>query len=51
VECQGDRITLFVNDQEIEKAQDDTFSDGYVGFVLFLNGSAVFRDLLVDELR
>jgi hypothetical protein len=51
VECAGDRISLFVDDRQVASVKDENFGNGYVGFALFGNGRAVFRDLLVQTLK
>jgi hypothetical protein len=51
VESVGSRITLSVNDQQVDRVQDDRFGQGLVGFVQSEAGRAVFQDLVVEELR
>ena len=43
-------IQVAVDDQELGKFRDDTFMDGLVGFAVFGNSRAVFRDLMVEGL-
>lgn len=49
VECVGSRITVFVNGQQAASAKDDSYDQGYVGFIISGFGRARFRDLLVSE--
>jgi Ca-activated chloride channel homolog len=51
VESVGSQITLSVNDQQVDRVQDDSFAQGLVGFVQSEAGRAVFQDLVVEELR
>jgi hypothetical protein len=34
VDCVGDTLTLFVNGRKVKQIQDDTFTEGYVRFIL-----------------
>jgi len=43
-----DQILIFVNGQKVISARDDTFDQGYVGFVVSGPGRATFRNLLVE---
>jgi Ca-activated chloride channel homolog len=43
-----DQILIFVNGQEVISTRDDTFDEGYVGFVVSGPGRATFRNLLVE---
>jgi serine/threonine protein kinase len=53
IQCKGDKILLFVNDQEVASITDDTFRRGYVGLGLAVraqNSSQVdssFDDLII----
>ena len=49
VETAGSLITIFVDDQEVKRVQDDAFTQGYVGFVLSGAERATFRDLIVEQ--
>lgn len=49
VEDVGKQISIFVNGQEVKTAQDDTYDQGYVGFVISGPGRAIFRDLVVEQ--
>ena len=50
VESIGSMFILFVNDQSVKRVRDDTFQQGYVGFVISGAGRAIFRDLAVEEI-
>jgi Ca-activated chloride channel homolog len=49
VEVVGDRISMFVDSQEVTTARDDAFSQGLVGFMISGPGRATFRNLVVDQ--
>jgi Ca-activated chloride channel homolog len=49
VEVVGDRISMFVDSQEVTTARDDAFSQGLVGFIISGPGRATFRDLVVEQ--
>jgi Ca-activated chloride channel family protein len=51
VETVGTEITVFVDDQEVKRAQDTSLGEGYVGFVISGAERAVFRDLVVEEVQ
>jgi Ca-activated chloride channel family protein len=51
VQCRGPVITISVQDTPVAKFEEDKFKNGLVGMVLFGEGSAVFRDLLVEEVQ
>jgi hypothetical protein len=51
VQCRRGRIAVSVNGREVNRAEDDAIDSGLVGFGLFGTGRAVFRDLVVEELR
>ena len=51
VDCRGDEINLFVDDQQVEQLRDATYDSGYVGLVLMGVGRAVFRNLHVEGIR
>ncbi len=48
-EAIGKQISIFVDGQEVKTVQDDTYDDGYVGFVISGPGRALFSDLLVEQ--
>lgn len=48
VKAVGDRFIMFVDRQQLATARDDTFSDGYAGFVVSASGRATFSNLLVE---
>ncbi len=50
VESNRGQITLLVDGFQVERVQDSTFEDGYVGVGLFGKGRALVQDLLVEEL-
>ena len=45
----GSQISVFVNGQTLKTVQDDTYDEGYVGFVISGPGRAVFTDLVVEQ--
>jgi Ca-activated chloride channel homolog len=49
VQDMGSQISIFVDGQEVKSLRDDTYADGYVGFVVSGQGDATFRDLVVDQ--
>lgn len=49
VECLGKQITILINDQQVGHAQDDSYSQGEVGFILSGIGRVKFRDLIVTS--
>jgi hypothetical protein len=51
VEAIGSQITIIVDEKEVKRIQDSSFTQGYVGFVISGAERAVFRDLIVEELR
>ena len=50
VESDQGLIQVAVDGQLLGKFRDDTFTDGLVGFAVFGNSRAVFRDLVVEGL-
>lgn len=50
VECSGDRITILVNGVQVERVNDPSFTDGYVGMAQYGYGRTFFRDLRVEGL-
>jgi Ca-activated chloride channel homolog len=50
VECRGNQIMVFVNDQEVGRAQDPSYSQGYAGLIVSGDTRAIFRDLVVEEI-
>jgi len=51
VECRGDEINLFVDDQQVGHFRDATYDSGYIGFISLGVGRAVFRNLRVEGMR
>ena len=53
VQCRGPLITISVQDTPVAKFEDEEsdFKQGIVGMAMFGEGSAIFRDLLVEEVR
>jgi len=49
VECVGSNITVYLNSRRAGIAKDDSYDQGYVGFILSGMGRAKFRDLLVSQ--
>ena len=49
VQASEDRISIFVDGQPVKTARDNTYSQGWVGFVISGPGHAIFRDLVVRE--
>ena len=49
IECTGKQITIFLNDQQVAQAQDDTYSQEHVGFILSGIGRVKFRNLIVTS--
>jgi hypothetical protein len=50
VECRGSQITVFVNDQEVGRAQDPSYAQGYAGLIVSGDTRAIFRELVVEEI-
>lgn len=48
-EAVGKQIWISVDGQELRTVQDDTYDEGYVGFVISGPGRALFSDLLVEQ--
>jgi hypothetical protein len=51
VQCEGDQITIWLDDVQKVRIKDDSFSDGYVGMAQFGYGRALFRNLQVESLQ
>ena len=51
VQCRGPVIAISVQDTPLARFEDDEFKTGLVGMILFGEGRAVFRDLLVEEVH
>jgi hypothetical protein len=51
VECHGDQITLFVDDQQVGRVRDASYESGYIGFISLGTGHAVFRNLHAEGTR
>ena len=49
VEDIGDEMTAFVNGRRVGMARDDTYDEGYAGFIVTAPGHATFRNLVVEE--
>jgi hypothetical protein len=47
VECAEEKITLYIEDEQVESVPDSGCSYGYVGLVSFGNGRVLFRNLVV----
>lgn len=45
----GKQISVFVDGQQVGSVQDDTYDQGYVGFVISGPGRALFSNLLVRQ--
>jgi Ca-activated chloride channel family protein len=50
IESNRGQITLLVDGFQVERVEDSTFEEGYVGVGLLGKGRAVVQDLLVEEL-
>ncbi len=48
-EAIGKQISIFVDGQQVKTVQDDTYDQGYVGFVISGPGRALFSNLLVQQ--
>ncbi|HKW55818.1 MAG TPA: VWA domain-containing protein [Candidatus Acidoferrum sp.] len=48
VECVGNQITLFMDDQQVAAVHDTAYSHGYVGLVLYGAGHVLLRNLAVE---
>ena len=49
VEDVGNQISMFVDGQEVKSTRDDSFGQGYVGFVVSGPARATFRNLVVEQ--
>jgi len=49
VQCVGSQITVVLNGQQVGRAKDDSYDQGYVGFILSGMGRVKFRDLVVVQ--
>jgi Ca-activated chloride channel homolog len=49
VQAVGKQISISADGQEIETIQDDTYDQGYVGFVISGPGRALFSNLVVEQ--
>jgi VWFA-related protein len=45
----GSQITIFVDGRQVADVRDDTFHNGYVGFIVSASVSATFSNLLVEQ--
>ena len=50
VECKGEQITIWLDDTQVGRINDDSLLEGYVGMAQFGYGRALFRDLQVQSL-
>jgi VWFA-related protein len=50
VTCLGSQLALFLNGEPVVEVFDNTFAVGMVGMALVGEGSAIFDDLLLEEL-
>ena len=51
LEYKQGQISVIVDDKPAGRVRDNTFANGLVGLGVFGNGEAVYRDLMVEELR
>jgi len=51
VECRGDQISLFVDDQQVGHARDTTYDSGYIGLATLGTARTIFRSLHVEGTR
>ena len=51
VQCRGPDITILLQDTPVAKFADNEFREGLVGMILFGEGRAIFRDLVVEEVH
>jgi Ca-activated chloride channel homolog len=51
VQCVGNSIKVYVNDQPAGSLLDDSFSGGITGMILTEKGHAAFDDLVVEEIQ
>jgi hypothetical protein len=49
VECVGSQITIFLEGQQVARVKDDSYDQGYAGFILSGVGRAQFRHLVVAQ--
>ncbi len=49
VDCVGSQITVSLNGRQVARVKDDTYDQGYVGFILTGAGRTKFRDLVVAQ--
>ncbi len=49
VQAIGNQISLYANGREVKCLQDDSFTQGLVGFVISGPGRAIFRNLVVEQ--
>jgi hypothetical protein len=47
--CVGNTLTLYVDDQEVIKAEDSEFKSGYVGLIAYSEVSTAGADILFDN--
>jgi hypothetical protein len=51
VECKGEQITIWLDDVQTARINDDRFTDGYIGMAQFGYGRVLFRGLHVESLQ
>lgn len=51
VNCEGDKITLCVDDIPVQVAHDSHMESGFVGVALYGTGHATFRDLVIESMH
>jgi hypothetical protein len=49
VENVGDQIAIFVDGQQVGTVRDDTYTDGYAGFMVSAPAQATFSNFLVEQ--
>jgi hypothetical protein len=47
--CVGSQITVFLDSQQVGSAKEDSYDQGYLGFILSGMGRARFSDLVVSQ--
>lgn len=49
VEDIGDRITLFIDGEQVATARDDMFDSGYAGFIVTAPAHAIFSNFVLEQ--
>ena len=49
VQAIGDRITLFIDGQQVGTSRDDRFDNGYAGFIVSAPGHATFTNFVLEQ--